>query len=85
MNLDWSLSGDWISVPKSVAAIIKEGERVRNYNVAGKEPYVIKEGNVKEAISYGTKYTEFIIWCDFEEVKSFFSNWSVPKKKKQMG
>ena len=47
--------------------------------MARNEKYVDKDGNVKEAISYGTKYTELIIWYDFEEIKNFFKNWTVPK------
>ena len=74
LDLDWSWSGDCIRIPKSIAAVVREVEDVHNYNVARREKYVDKEGNVKEAISYGTKYTELIIWYDFEEVKCFFKS-----------
>ena len=44
------------------------------------EPYVDSEGVTKWAIAYGMKYTELNVWYHLEEVKNFFSNWSMPTR-----
>ena len=61
LNLVWSLTGVWMGVPKYSTAFIKEGEEVHNYNVARVEKYVDKEGNVKEAMAYGTSSNSLMV------------------------
>ena len=31
-------------------------------------------------MSYGTRYTELVVWYHLEEVKNFFSKWTMPSK-----
>ena len=64
--------------PKSSTAYIREGEEVHNYNVARVEKYVDKDGNEKEAMAYGSDSNSLMVWYDWEEVKRFFKNWTVP-------
>ena len=74
LKLDWTWTGEWLGVPKTSTANIKEGEEVHSYHVARKEKYVDGEGNIKEAMAYGKSSTALIVWYDFEELKSFFKN-----------
>ena len=71
-----------MGVPKSSTAYVRKGEEVHNYNVARVEKYVDKDGNELEAMAYGTDSKSLMVWYDWEEIKKFFKNWTVPETPK---
>ena len=76
LDLEWTLTGKWVGVPKSSTAFVREGEEVHNYNVARVESYVDKDGFTKTAMVYGFCCGSIMVWYDWVEVKEFIKYWA---------
>ena len=78
LDLEWSLTGKWVGVPKSSTAFVREGEEVHNYNVARVESYIDKDGFIRSAMASGFCSGSIMVWYESEEVKDFFKLWAAP-------
>ena len=58
----------------------RPNEDLEKWWIARVEPYVDPEGKTNWAVSYGSRYTELVVWYHLEEVKNFFSKWTMPSK-----
>ena len=66
--------------PREPGQIVKQDEDLEKFNMARVEPYITPEGEKKWAIAYGIRPSELNVWYHLEEVKNFFTNWSMPTK-----
>ena len=73
--LEWTLSGEWISVPRHRE---DGGGDPKNYRIARRERYVNEKGQIQEAMAYGTEKKYLLVWYDLDEVLAAFPKWVVP-------
>ena len=55
------------------------GNKFFRYRVARIEKYIDKEGVIREALSYGDKDFQLMVWYNMEEMKQAFISWKVPE------
>ena len=67
--LKWTLSGEWISVPRHRE---DGGGDPKNYRIARRERYVNEEGLIQEAMAYGTEKKDLLVWYVLDEVLAAF-------------
>ena len=75
LDLDWSHEGSWNDVPMELNGNGAEGTNTR---VGRVEPYIDRDGTIKEAISYGSDNGTLRTWYNMEEIKRVFPNWIIP-------
>ena len=76
LRLTWTLSGKWVKAPKHRDTT---GDEIFTYRIARIEKYIDSEGRVREALAYGDRDVELMVWYNLEELRTTFTNWRIPE------
>ena len=76
-NLTYSYSGYWVLAPKKKGDL--SGPLYDTEDIARVEPYITKEGDTREAVSYGRNTNKMNIWFDLNEVREARGEWLFPE------
>ena len=75
LDCSWSHEGEWCDVPSEPNGNGAEDTKIK---VGRIEPYIDRDGTIKEAVGYGSDDGTLRIWYDLEEMKKAFPNWVIP-------